>query len=142
MAQKNAPDPESFRIPTIDELDAMRTDLNLSQKELSRRAGVEDSRFNTILRRDIDPRTGTMRSFLNVLQNAELRSDDEIDRTGPKPKSSVLAENRGRTDDDIEGYDRLYAKLENGAPDTVGTDPRPEDSRSESLPETDREGGE
>lgn len=95
-----SPNPRLFRIPTIDELDAMRVDRGLSQKQLSREAGMEPDRFNTILHRDMDPQTETMRSFLRVLQETTPRDDDEIDRRGPKPRRSTLS-----TDDTDESGD-------------------------------------
>ncbi|WP_135306313.1 helix-turn-helix domain-containing protein [Haloarcula amylovorans] len=88
----DVPDPGAFCIPTIEELDAMRTAIGLTQRDLSRRAGCEEGRFNTILNRDMDPQTETMRAFLHVLQEAEPRDRDEINRRGPKPKASPLVE--------------------------------------------------
>lgn len=85
------PTPENFQIPTIDELDQMRTELGLSQRDLSRRAGMDENLFNTILHRDMDPQTSTMRALLQVLREAEPRTADEIERRGPKPESSSLA---------------------------------------------------
>lgn len=95
-------DPGAFRIPTIDELDAMRVDHGLSQKELSRRAGVEESRFNHILHNDIDPQTATVRAFLSVLQTTGAQTDEDLgSKRGPKPKPSTLAGEPDRGESDI-----------------------------------------
>jgi transcriptional regulator with XRE-family HTH domain len=91
-------DRDAFRIPTISELDAIRTDLGLSQRELSRRAGLEDDRFNCILRRDMDPRSSTLRAFLDVLQEADAKTEEELNRPGPKPEASTLAQRLENTD--------------------------------------------
>ena len=95
MAETN-PDPDitpgDFRIPTIDELDSLRVDHGLSQQELSRRAGMEESRFNHILHNDIDPHTSTLRAFLGVLQNTPKMDESDLSqKRGPKPKPSPLA---------------------------------------------------
>lgn len=92
------PRPEDFDIPTIDELDAIRTAYNLSQKELSRRAKMEPKRFGHILRNDVDPQTETMRDFLGVLKEAEPRGPEDVTRTGPKPAPSTHAETLEETD--------------------------------------------
>lgn len=127
-----APDPRAFCIPTVEELDAIRTELGLSQKELSRRAGLEPGRFNTVLRRDMDPQTETMRAFLDVLHAAADRSPEDVTRTGPKPERSTLIDDEDDGDDGglssdeaARRYDRLYARLQHGPPDAVGEDPRP-----------------
>lgn len=96
-----APDPDAFRIPTIDDLDAMRVAHGLSQKELSRRAGCEPDRFNHILHHDIDPQTATMRAFLDVLQAAEPQAPDDVERRGPKPRPSTLAGQLDEADPDV-----------------------------------------
>jgi transcriptional regulator with XRE-family HTH domain len=98
------PDSNAFRIPTVAELDAMRVEHGLSQRELSRRAGVEEGRFHHILQNDIDPQTETMRSFLSVLQNTQPQTEDELaSKRGPKPKPSPLADSEGvLTWDDVE----------------------------------------
>jgi len=113
------PDPDAFRMPTVAELDAMRVAKGLSQRELSRRAGCEQSRFCTILNKDIDPHASTLRTFLAVLQDAEPRADDEIERTGPKPEPSSNA------DPDPDDFELLSAQLHHSPPDAVGEDPRP-----------------
>lgn len=91
---QDAPEPGDFRIPTVDELDAMRVAANLTQKELSRRAGCEPDRFNTILHRDMDPQTETMRGFLRVLQEADADAIDAANdsKRGPKPSPSTLSD--------------------------------------------------
>lgn len=107
-----APDPDEFQIPTIEELDAMRVACNLPQAELSRRAGFEDSRFNDILHQDLDPQTKTMRSLLDVLQEAGTdEPEDRSDVRGPKPKASPAVESG---EDETGGIDRsgLYDKYE------------------------------
>jgi|GEM_PF-6164642 len=114
-----APEPDSFRIPTIADLDAMRVAKGLSQRDLSLRAGCEESRFNVILNKDLDPHTNTLRAFLAVLQDAEPRDDDEIERTGPKPEPSPNA------DPDPEDFELLSAQLHHSPPDAIGEDPRP-----------------
>jgi transcriptional regulator with XRE-family HTH domain len=122
------PDPDAFQMPTITDLDAMRTALNLGQRELSRRAGLEPSRFNHILHNDVDPHASTLRAFLGVLQDAEPRTDDEIERAGPKPEPSPNA------DHDPDDYELLSAQLHHSPPDAVGEDPRPpERERDEGL---------
>lgn len=110
MTDTEIPDPEEYSIPTIDELDAMRVEQNLSQAELSRRAGLESGRFNTILHREMDPHVSTMRAFVEVLQeaSAENDSDQSLDKEdieeatrskrGPKPKPSTLVDKLKRTD--------------------------------------------
>lgn len=103
------PDPEAFRIPTIDELDAMRVEHGLSQRELSRWAGVEESRFHHILQHDVDPQTETMRSFLDVLQATEPQTEADLAaKRGPKPKPSPLTDGGGEAptwaDVDPEDY--------------------------------------
>ena len=100
--EQSAPNPHIFRIPTVAELDAMRVARGLTQKELSRRAGCEPGRFNTILHRDMDPQTETMRSFLAVLRATEPRSDGEITRRGPKPRPSALADRLDQADPDAD----------------------------------------
>jgi transcriptional regulator with XRE-family HTH domain len=121
------PDPDAFDIPTVADLDAIRVAKGLSQRDLSRRAGCEQSRFNTILNKDIDPHVSTIRAFLTVLQEAEPRDDDEIERTGPKPSPSPNA------DRDPDEFELLSAQLDHSPPDAVGEDPRP--------PERDRDDG-
>lgn len=87
------PSPGDYRVPTIDELDAMRVDRGLSQKELSRRAGMEPGRFNHILHHDVDPHASTVRSFLRVLREAvQSEQRDLSNKRGPKPKPSTLAD--------------------------------------------------
>lgn len=118
-----APDPDAFRIPTIDELDAMRTAAGLSQKDLSLRAGHNKGLFNTILRRDMDPQTSTLRSFLEVLREAVPQTDDEIECQGPKPERSSLSRRRGNDDDeerDWTDYEQTATRLERAPPDVVG----------------------
>ena len=103
--------PDAFAIPTVEELDAMRTALGLSQRDLSRAAGLEQSRFNDILHNDLDPHVSTMRAFLDVLQD---REPEQTDRRGPKPSRSPNA-----TDDDglIEVCPRCdEAKLRHRSP--------------------------
>ncbi|SEH60696.1 hypothetical protein SAMN05192561_11229 [Halopenitus malekzadehii] len=107
-----------FRIPTIREIDEMRVELGLSQAELSRRAGFEKDRFNGILYNGYDPHTSTLRSFLDALQDAEPKADEEIERRGPKPEPSTS----------VDEYERLSSKLEHMDPDDVGDDPSPPDS--------------
>lgn len=114
------PRPEDFDIPTIDELDAIRTAYNLSQKELSRRAGMEPGRFHHILQNDVDPQTGTMRAFLDVLKEAEPRGPEDVARTGPKPAPSTLAETLEETDADDIGEPSVRT-------DGSGTSERSED---------------
>jgi len=122
------PDPDAFRVPTITELDAMRTALNLSQAELSRQADLEQGRFSHILHNDVDPHASTLRAFLDVLQDAEPKTDDDIERTGPKPEPSPNA------DHDPEDFDKLSAQLRHSPPDAVGEDPRPpEQERDEGV---------
>jgi transcriptional regulator with XRE-family HTH domain len=128
------PDPDAFRLPTITELDAMRTALNLGQRELSRRADLEPSRFNHILHNDVDPHASTLRAFLDVLQDADPQTDDEIERTGPKPEPSTTAGH------DPEDFELLSAKLHHSPPDAVGEDPRPPERERDSEIRTD--GGE
>ena len=87
------PDPSDYQVPTIHELDAMRVDRGLSQKELSRRAGCEDGRFNHILHHDVDPQASTLRSFLRVLKEASPAEQRDLsNKRGPKPKPSDLAD--------------------------------------------------
>lgn len=88
------PDPGEFRIPTVAELDAMRVRHGLSQAEFSRRAGLEQTRFNTILNKDIDPQTRTLRAFLDVLKETEPDPDDELSAgpQGPDVAPSSLRE--------------------------------------------------
>jgi transcriptional regulator with XRE-family HTH domain len=122
------PDADAFRVPTITELDAMRTALNLSQAELSRQADLEQGRFSHILHNDVDPHASTLRAFLDVLQDAEPKTDDDIERTGPKPEPSPNA------DHDPEDFDKLSAQLRHSPPDAVGEDPRPpEQERDEGV---------
>lgn len=93
--------PESYAIPSIDELDAMRVTHGLSQKEFSRRAGVEAGRFNHILHNDIDPRTSTTRAFLEVLQETDVETEEDLaSKRGPKPKPSTLTEKLDAADPD------------------------------------------
>jgi transcriptional regulator with XRE-family HTH domain len=94
------PDPDQYRIPTIDELDAMRVGRGLSQKELSRRAGCEDGRFNHILHHDVDPQVSTLRSFLRALkESAPAEQRDLSNKRGPKPKLSTLSDPPQSLDD-------------------------------------------
>lgn len=94
------PSPDDYRVPTIDELDAMRVAHGLSQKELSRRAGMEAGRFNHILHHDVDPQASTMRAFLRALREA-VRADqrDLSTKRGPKPKPSTLADSSESPED-------------------------------------------
>jgi len=84
----DSPTPTTFEIPTIAELDAMRVARDLSQRDLSRRAGMEQSRFNHILTHDVDPHVSTMRAFLDVLREIEPDTTRYDDRQGPKPDRS------------------------------------------------------
>lgn len=124
MTDDTAPEPDDFRIPTIAELDAMRVDVRLSQRELSRRAGLEEGRFNSILHKDMDPQIGTMRALLDVLREAEPRTAEEIERTGPKPSPSEHTEDH-RSDADAD--DVFWQKLDAMDPDDLGDDPSPPD---------------
>ena len=66
-----APDPDAFAIPSVDELDAMREAYGLSRAEFSRQAGRDDAgAWSEIVREGIDPRTSTIRAFLDVLHEA------------------------------------------------------------------------
>lgn len=110
------PDPDDFAIPTIEELDQMRVAQDLNQRDLSRRAGVEPSRFNHILHNDVDPHVSTLRAFLHALRDADEADVQEVEH-GPDPTPSP---NAGRSrcwdgedcpnddcDGDLQQQDRL-----------------------------------
>ena len=84
----DSPTPATFEIPTIGELDTMRVARDLSQRDLSRRAGMEQSRLKQILTHDVDPHVSTMRAFLEVLREIEPDAARYDDRQGPKPDRS------------------------------------------------------
>ena len=109
------PDPDAYRIPTIEELDAMRVAENLSMKDLSECAGFKANRFSYILNNDVNPQTRTIRAFLTALQefDGHTTSGDQ----GPEPSRSALATDDGPTTVDVE---TIAARLERLDPDDVG----------------------
>lgn len=111
------PDPDAFAIPEVQDIEDIRVALNLSQKELSRRAGLESGRWNDILRRDSDPQTSTIRALLAALQDAEPRTDDDVTRTGPKPQPSSLVDKLMKADPDDVLSDGGQTVVENPEPD-------------------------
>lgn len=117
------PTPEQFRIPTVAEIDQMRVDRNLTQRELSRRAGFEKGRFNTILHKDMDPHTETMRSLLEVIQEADAdREEQELaSQRGPKPTPSPALE-EDESSQDGEYLDR-WEQLEKKSLEEAGLSP-------------------
>lgn len=66
----NVLDPDSIRLPSIEEMDAAREELGFSMKEFSRRAGVEEECWRQIVDHR-NPRLDTYLSFIHVLKNAD-----------------------------------------------------------------------
>lgn len=112
----DAPAPDAFRIPTIEEIDAMRAEANLSMRDLSRCAGFKDSRFSHILNNDVNPHTRTIRAFLTALQ--QFDGHTPTGDQGPEPSPSELAESDdGPTEVDV---DEIHARLDRLGPSDVG----------------------
>jgi len=116
------PDPDEFRIPTIEQLDAMRVAANLSMKDLSECAGFKSNRFSHILNNDVNPQTRTIRAFLTALQEFDGHSISAATGPDPTPSEHVTTNGDGPTEVDIE---RISARLERLSPAAVGADPTP-----------------
>lgn len=75
--------------PSIKELDQRRVEYGLSQRELSRRAGFEEGRFNDILTKGLTPTDETVDALVDVFEQTEpLSADDLSSKRGPKPQPS------------------------------------------------------
>jgi transcriptional regulator with XRE-family HTH domain len=96
------PDPDDYRIPTIEELDAMRVAANLSMKDLSECAGFTGDRFSHILHNDINPQTRTIRAFLTTLQEFDGHSTSGDQGPAPEPSDAVDEDGLGPTEVDVE----------------------------------------
>jgi transcriptional regulator with XRE-family HTH domain len=123
--QPGAPDPDDYRIPTIDELDAMRVAAGLSMKDLSDCAGFKSNRFSHILNNDTNPQTRTIRAFLTALQAFDGHSPSGEQGPDPEPSELVDDGSDGPTEVDV---DRIAARLRRLDPDAVGEDPTPPDA--------------
>ena len=81
----NTPDPDEYRVPTVEELDAIRDAYGISRSEFSRRAGREVSAWSEIVRDDIDPQASTLQTFLEVLQETDPNGDRRRRGRDPEP---------------------------------------------------------
>ena len=123
--QPMAPDPDDYRIPTIDELDAMRVAAGLSMKDLSDCAGFKSNRVSHILNNDVNPQTRTIRAFLTTLQAFDGHSPSGEQGPDPEPSELVDDDSDGPTEVDV---DRIAARLRRLGHDAVGEDPTPPDA--------------
>lgn len=118
-------DADDYRIPTIDELDAMRVAAGLSMKDLSDCAGFKSNRFSHILNNDTNPQTRTVRAFLTTLQAFDGHSPSGEQGPDPEPSELVEDDSDGPTEVDV---DRIAARLRRLEADAVGEDPTPPDA--------------
>jgi transcriptional regulator with XRE-family HTH domain len=123
--QPGAPDPDDYRIPTIDELDAMRVAAGLSMKDLSDCAGFKSNRFSHILNNDTNPQTRTIRAFLTALREFDGHSPSGEQGPDPERSEQVNDDSDGPTEVDI---DQIAARLARLDPDVLGEDPTPPDT--------------
>jgi transcriptional regulator with XRE-family HTH domain len=114
MSAGESPLPEEFRIPTIEELDAMRVDANLSMKDLSECAGFKSNRFSHILNNDVNPQTRTIRAFLVALQEFDGHAPSSSRGPAAEPSELTEREDDGPTEVNVEEIaarlDRLNAE--------------------------------
>lgn len=74
---------DEYHVPSVEDLEAARERLGISQSELSRRAGRESQAWNEIVQHNVDPQLSTVQAFLDALRDADADDQPEL---GRKPR--------------------------------------------------------
>lgn len=64
-------DPKDIDVPSVELLDDIRRDYDLSSRELSDRAGLSRRTWSQIVRGELDPRLSTIDAIVTALHDAD-----------------------------------------------------------------------